>query len=234
MYINFTHLYSKGLSEKDLFILQKIFQKEFILLEPHLSEFERLLDLDLIQYLKGKANTVEGVRISKKGKTFLNQVETMGYTDDIGKLVNMLVELYEARQKPIGNELEVQSRLIWFLSQTGFSGKVIYEAIEEYLMNNDTYTMSLENLIWRPQSKAFSVHKNLKDSRIYDYICKKYRMNQAFFIKDNKGVDISWLSSVANLTPPKKASEELYFTSSYDGDMKHIQKIKKMYLNKSK
>lgn len=231
-YINYNHLYKKGLNETDYHILQKIFQKESILLEPHLSDFKRLFDLGLIQYLKGKENTIEGVRISKKGKTFLNQLEDLEYSDEIGKLNEKLIELYEVNQKHGGNKLEIQNRLTWFISQTGFGADQIIKVIEEYLMNNREYTMSLENLIWKPQSKAFSVHKNLKDSRLYDLFCKKYSMDESFFIENNKGVELEWLYAVAHLNPSKKLENDLYFTGSYESDLEHIKKIKIKYLNK--
>lgn len=234
MYINYQLLYEKGLSDEDLSILQKIFQKEEVLLEPFLDHFERFEDLGLIQYLKKKEGTVKGVRISKKGKALLSQLETMGYSDKIGELVDKLVENYVTRNKHVGTKLEVQDRLIWFIGQTGFSTKVILDSVEEYLTLNSEYTKSLENLLWTPSSKAFSVHKNLKDSKLFDFICQKYNLNQTFIIEDKGGKYVKWLADISALTIPKGLPEELYFTGTYKTDLEHIQLLKKMYLSNLK
>lgn len=231
-YINYNHLYKKGLNDKDYHILQKIFQKETTLLEPHIKDFKKLLDLELIQYLKGKENTVEGVRISKKGKTFLNQLEDLNYTDELGVLIDKLIELYEINNKDYGNKLEIQSRLGWFISQTGFGSSQIMEIVEKYLDENREYTLKLENLIWRPQSQAFSVHKNLKDSRLFEMFRIKWNLDESFYIKDKKGVEMDWLSKISSLEPSKKLKKELYFTGSYESDMQHIVKLKNKYFRK--
>lgn len=229
-YINYELLYSKSMNDVDFHILQKIFQKEDILLEPFKDHFKRFKDLGLIQYLKGKEDSVEGIRISKKGKEFITQLETMGYNDSIGTLVDKLIELYNTNNKHTGNKLEIQNRLIWFIAQTGFSSAVIFKSVEEYLLYNSEFTKSLENLIWTPSSKAFSIHKNLKDSKLYDYICTKYNLNESFFVEDKKGKEITWMASVANLSVPKNLESEAYFTGSYEGDLKHVEELKNKYI----
>ena len=228
-YINYKLLYEKSLSDADFHILQKIFQKEDILLEPFKDHFKQFKDLGLIQYLKGKENTIEGIRISKKGKEFITQLETMGYNDSIGMLVDKLIELYNTNNKHTGNKLEIQNRLIWFIAQTGFSSAVLFNSVEEYLLYNSEYTKSLENLIWTPSSKAFSIHKNLKDSKLYDFICTKYNLNASFFVEDKKGKEIQWLADIANLSVPKNLESENYFTGSYEGDIQHVQELKNKY-----
>lgn len=231
MYINYNLLYSKNLSDIDYHVLQKIFQKEEKLLEPFLDRFNILEELGLIQYLKGKEGQAKGVRISRKGKSFLSQLQTMSYTDSIGSLVESLISLYKTNGKHVGNKLEVQSRLIWFIAQTGFSPKVIRLTVEEYLLDNPEYTMSLENLIWKPASIAFSVHKQLKGSKLYDCICFKYDLNQTFLIETKKNKAIEWLQSVSNLNVPKGVGSELYFTGSYQGDVEQVKKIEEYYFN---
>jgi len=223
-YINYKLLYDKGLSDDDYHLLQKIFQKEEFLLEGFLDRFKHFLDLGLIQYLKDKENTIKGIRISKKGKKFLSDLETKGYTDTIGIILDKLIGMYEVEDKIIGKKLEVKSRLIWFTEQTGFSPTIIIKSVQEYLDNNPEYTMSLENLLWKPQSVAFSVHKNLKQSKLFDVINTKYKLDETFFLKTmNKHNE--WLFSVAKLSPPRKGDDHIYFTGSYKGDLEHINKI---------
>lgn len=229
-YINYKLLYEKDLSDEDFHILQKIFQKETTLLEAYTDTFKRFEELGFIQYLKGQENTAKGIRISKKGKALLSQLETMDYNDKIGDLVDKLIENYNTRNKHVGTKLEVKDRLIWFIAQTGFSTTVILRSVEEYLTLNSEYTKSLENLIWSPPSKAFSVHKNLKDSKLFDFISQKYNLNQTFFIEGKKTKEIRWLDDIAKLEIPKKLKKELYFTGNYEDDLAHKEKIKEQYL----
>ncbi|MDC7251013.1 MAG: hypothetical protein PQJ49_13955 [Sphaerochaetaceae bacterium] len=158
----------------------------------------------------------------------------MDYNDKIGALVDALIENYQTRNKHTGTKLEVQDRLIWFIAQTGFSTKVILSAVEEYLTLNSEYTKSLENLIWTPSSKAFSVHKNLKDSKLFDFICNKYKLNDTFIIENKGGKYVQWLHDVAMLEVPKKLPDEVYFTGSAQTDLEHSDKIKKLYLKNLK
>lgn len=232
MYINYDHLYSKGLTDDDFHLLQKIFQKEEVLLEPLTEQFSKLDELGLIQYLKNQEGTAKGVRISKKGKSFMSQLETLSYNDSVGLLVDNLIGQYEAVNKHIGTKLEVQNRLMWFLGNTGFSSKVIIKTVEEYLAENSTYVKSLENLIWTPPSKAFSIHMNLKDSKLFDLVCKKYRLDETFFIESNNTKEMEWLQGVTKLVTSKSISKDYFFTGSYKTDMEHIEKLKAIYLKK--
>ena len=232
-YINFTYLYKKGLTDQQFLVLQKIFQKDFLLLKDNEQDIKYLLEQNLIQYLssdKGK-HLLENLRVSKKGVNLLNNISEKDYTDEIGVLLKNLTDLYERENKYIGNELEVRNRLIWFVAQTGFNTKTISNIVEEYLMENTEYTLSLENLIWKPQSKAFSVHKNLKDSKLYDLICKKYNLNYDFFLKDiDKNKTLKWLKAVALLPyPPKNIDTKLLFTGDRLKDIAHINSIRLEY-----
>lgn len=233
-YINFKLLYEKGLSDHEYLLLQKVFQKDILLLEPFKDDLKPLFDKGLIQYLKGKEGILEAVRISKKGKDFISQLSTMDYNDNVGQILEAILELYQSHNKPIGTKLEVKSRLIWFVTETGFSSKVIISAVEEYLSINTEYTKSLENLLWTPASKAFSVHKNLKDSKLFDFICLKYNLNETFIVEGKGGKEMEWLGNVSRLEVPKKLTPELYFTGSMETDLEHITKLKKLYFLKMK
>ncbi len=230
MYINYKLLYESGLSNKDFHILQMIFQKEDVLLEAHISCFKRFEKLELIQYIKAQKSKSKAIRVSKKGKSLLSNLGVMSFNNNLGDLIESLISLYETHQKYVGNKLEVQSRLIWFVAQTGFSSKVIHSSTEEYLNDNPEFTKSLENLIWTPSSKAFSIHKNLKNSKLYDFICQKYKLDENFLIENKKGKHIAWLQTVSSIIVPKTLQKELYFTNSYETDVIHVEKLKKQYL----
>ena len=124
MYINYKLLYEQGLDDNDYHNLQKIFQKEDFFLALHCSdrELDKYETMNLIQYTKSGKDRLDRVRISKKGKSFLTNLEVMDYTESIAACVSSVVNLYEASEKHVGNKLEVQNRMTWFTSQTGFNG----------------------------------------------------------------------------------------------------------------
>lgn len=235
-YINYTLLYEKNLSDNDFHILQKIFQKDTILLKPFLSEFKRLEELELISYLKGKENTAEGVRISLKGKTLLDQLSQMNYSDDIGKLVDSVIQLYEVHNVETGKKAEIINKATWFVQETGLNVDKIYELIENYITymkeNNKEYIIHLTNLFWKPKS-VFSVHKNLSESFLYDMFCKKYKIDPTKSIKVNN-VKIKWIKQISSLKTPKTLPKELTLTGSVKTDNELIDKFNNILIEELK
>lgn len=232
-YINFKMMYSKGLSTDDYITLQMILQQEATFLKEKEDLFPKYEGFGFVQYIKGKGELSERIRLTKEGLSILKQIATPNLTDEVAVLSNSVIEMYETQQKPVGNTFTVQDRLLWFLSETGFTTDSIYQTVEEYLQTSGEYTMSLENLFWRPTSKAFSVHKKLEESKLYDIMCAKYKINKFFFTK-KRGVSVEWMFDVSKLQLPKKMDKEFYFTGSYEGDFKHILEMKKQLIKKAR
>jgi hypothetical protein len=217
--------------------LQKIFQKETFLLTIHCTEMQlhKYEEMGLIQYNKNGGDIYDRVRISRKGKTLLSNLEKGEFSSEIAELCDKIINDYEVAEKHVGNRLEVQNRLTWFIYNTGFSTKVVGDAVEEYLIDNSEYTLSLENLLWKPPSKAFSVHMNLKDSKLYDILCNKYKLNHNFFTADKKfDRSTQWLFEVSKLKVPKKLQPEFYITGSFESDNNALNKLKGMFFNQMK
>ena len=232
MYINYELMFKKGISLEELNTLIQINQKEGKLLEG--KDFSRFEELNLVTYVKPVKDIYNSVRLSKNGKTFLDALTTKGFTEEVGNLLKKLTELYELSNKDTGNLLEVRKRLIWFIEETGFSEKVIYNAVDTYLTDNSEYTMNLDNLLWRAPSKAFSVHYNLKDSRLFDIISKQFRLPITFFVKDSITVEETWLRAISHLNIPKKLDNSLYFTGSYKTELEFQQMLKVKLAEKMK
>ena len=135
--------------------------------------------------------------------------------------------MYTTAGKPTGLKLKTESRLIWFMAQTGFGSKPILSVVEEYLETSGDFTSSLQNLIWKPSS-IYAVHKSLNDSKLYDLMCKKHKLNDEFFLKKNKGKKVEYLSALARLQVPTGSS--VYLTGSKKGDEELLLKFKKEYL----
>lgn len=216
-YINYRKLYSNGLNNTDYHLMQCLFQKEpeCVLGAYPPSSFVKLADMGFIDYKN---------KLTKRGRKYLIDVSEAGYDDSIGELTNELVELYESVRKPTGTSLNVQDNLVWFISVTGFSNKAVAGSVSDYLAESGQYTKRLDNLIWTPASKAFSVHKNLKDSPLFELMCRKYNLNKEFYM-ERRDKQTEWLFDLSRLKVPKRG-DGLWFTDS-KGDEAHINSAKR-------
>lgn len=222
-YINYQLLYQRDLTERDYHTLQKIIQKDFGLIEK--KDCLNIIRLGFIEETKG------GYKLSKKGAKLISQLSTPKLTEGIVQLSEMLIEQYETLGKPYGVKAQVQSRISWFHYTTGISLKEIYQTTLDYLNENIDYTLSLENLFWRPQSKAFSVSYRLQDSRLFDEWCKKRDIDSETFLTNRKTKLLQWLFDISKLSIPKRMGTEYTFTGSIEGDIKALEKINNEYKN---
>lgn len=229
MYINFKLLYEKGILMTELITLLAINQKEAHLLKE--IPFEYFEEQGWIEYTKQGKTPEEKVRLSKNGKALVDALTTRGASEEILNTVTELVELYEHYGKEPGNTLEIRDRLIWFINATGFGVKPIKDCVETYLSNSGDYTMRLDNLLWKPQSSAFSVSFNLSDSRLFDIMIKRYKLPINFFLKpsDKRTVKETWLFDMLKLKVPSKLPEEQYWTGSEEGDKEALKRLKSQF-----
>ena len=228
MYINFKLMYEKGILMSELVVLLAINQKEAYLLQS--IPFEYLEEQEFVTYVKGTGPKEERVRLSPNGKALLDALTTKGMSEELLNTVHELIEIYEHYGKETGNTLEIRDRLNWFVNATGFSLPVIKNMVEEYLSNKSDFIMKLDNLIWKPQSSAFSVHYNLSDSKLFDMIMKKYKLPINFFLKPTekrKAKDI-WLFDIMKLKVPNRLPEEYYWTGSEKTDKEALNRLKKL------
>lgn len=176
-HINLTYLISKKITVKRWLILQLVYQKESeqlrTLLQDQSSHFNWFEENGFIKFVKTPKDKFKSVRIGKKGKELLSKSSIMNNSEEIEELCSTLIEEYESMNKPTGTRLNVLDNLIWFISKTDFPLSDIEDSITTYLHNSGEFTKRLDNLIWTPASKAFSVHKNLKDSMLYDILIKE-------------------------------------------------------------
>ena len=226
MYINFQQLARCNITQNELLLLVKISQKDsqFITAEDK-DGVDKLLKEELVELTKQGKTIRERLRVSKKGKQFLRNVETANYTDEIQYLEEKLVKLYEGYDKDIGLRADVKNRLTWFVSETGFRIDIIEKYVDLYLQETEhKYIKTLANLIWTPQSIAFSVKFNLKDSKLFDIICKNMNLQQSVFL-DKRDKELEYLFQYGTVKPPKGLDEDLYYTGSYKGDEEHFLKL---------
>ena len=229
MYINFKLMYEKGILMTELTALLAINQREAYLFQS--IPFEYFEEQDLITYVKGSGPKEERVRLSANGKALLDALTTKDMSEELLNTVHELIEIYEHYGKETGNTLEIRDRLNWFVNATGFSLSVIKTMVEEYLSNKSDYIMRLDNLIWKPQSSAFSIHYNLSDSKLFDMIMRKYKLPINFFLKpsDKRKAKDTWLFDIMKLKVPTKLPNECYWTGSEKGDKEALVRLKKEF-----
>lgn len=234
-YINYKLLFEKGFTLEDYHVLNMLNQKEYVFLEAFSDTLDKFIELGIAGYKKGKEGSLNFLRIDARGVKLLEELHTYNFSIDIEEVQKNIEGLYEVNGNFIGKRLKIRENLIWFKQVTIFNNKIIVDTVSEYLHSqNPDYIMSLENLIWRPQSKAFSVHKTLKDSLLYELVCKKYKIDTAFFENKKSTKEVNWLDTVSRLVPSKAINSELYFTGSMRTDLEHIEKVKVEYFKRMK
>lgn len=228
MYINFELMNKKGILMSELVTLIAINQKEAYLLKD--IPFDSLEDDGLITFLKGPGSKEETVRLSKNGKALLDALTTRGASEELLELCQDLMDLYSFYGKEGGNILEVRDRLIWFIQATGFSPKVIKEEVESYLSKSE-FILRLDNLIWKPQSSAFSVNFNLSDSRLFELIRNRFSLPVTFYLKpsDKRKVGESWLFNIMKLKVPRGLPPEQYWTGSEKTDKEALKRLQTQF-----
>lgn len=225
MYISFD-LISQRMSVISFLALQSIKQKDVYHLACE-DETAALIEEGYAERCKNGS-----IKLTSKGSSFLESVSNMEITPEVEELTDKLMALYISRGKKVGRRLEVASRLAWFVSTSLFKDKLIEDAVSEYLTTSGEYTSSLENLIWKPQN-VMTVHKSLKDSRLYDIIATKYKLNSTKLEETNKSREMRWMTAIAKLPePPKNLCVDYTFTGSASKDIEVIRRIKKHLLEK--
>lgn len=230
MYMNFRQLVSSGMTPYDLANLLAIRQKENVVIEAiEADDIDRYISTGIVEKLKSGV-----MRLTSKGTSFLGYIETPELTDDILETLKTMIAMYEAYSKDIGvSRKEAESRLCWFMGNTSFKKDVILQVTQSYIEESGDYTMSLCNFIWKPPSQAFSVHKDLKNSKLFDMIADKFRLSTEPYLDNKKSKEMDWLFSVARLPdPPSRGNPDYLFTGDSAKDKERLKNIKTYLFNK--
>lgn len=230
MYINFRQLAASDMTPNDLANLLAIRQKDTVMIEAMLEkDAGRYIELGLVEKLKSGV-----MRLTNKGTSFVNYIETPEMTDEVLETLKIMIGMYESYSKDIGvSRKEAESRLCWFMGNTSFKKEVILQVTESYIAESGDYTMSLCNFIWKPSSQAFSVHMNLKNSKLFDLIAEKFKIATEPYLEPKKNKEMDWLFAVSKLpTPPAKGNPDYLFTGSAETDKERLKNIKTYLFNK--
>lgn len=224
MYISFD-LITQHMSLNSFLALQSVKQKESF------NEFfsEELKSLEDEKYIEKCKNG--NYKLTSKGGAFLTLVTESLVDPAVDNLAQELIAMYIGRGKKPGRQMEIVSRLAWFIDASMFNDNIIKDAVSEYLVTSGEYTSSLENLIWKPQN-LMTTHKKLKDSKLFDIIACKYGILKFNYDGTDKSKKMKWLTAVAKLpAPPSNISPELTITGDVKRDVQSISRIKRVLLN---
>lgn len=220
MYINFKFLTSSGLDLHQVMTMIAINQGEEMFYAERTGILKFLCDGGYAEKQKNGRH-----KLTDKGKAFTEALEKTESSKDVEELTLELYAMYTDRGKPTGNKKEIEDNLAWFCAHTNFSNKAVTDTVSDYLVKAGEYTMSLSNLVWKAPN-VFAAHKNLKNSRLFDEVAAKFKINPSFYLLDKKSRAEEWMFAVSRLPQPP-VGEGLHISGSRDGDIEGIQLVKK-------
>lgn len=219
--INFEYLIKSGITEYEYLLMVKVFQKDMHLISKDDKEsVDKLLEEGYFTLLKTGKTIKDKLRISPKGKSFLEKVSVAKVDDEVIALDKELREIYEGYSKIVGKD--VLKKLAWFKDETGFKNSVIISAVRTHL-DEDSFTYTLSNLIWKGEN-IFAAKWDLESSYLFELICKTFNYNRHIFV-DKKDKEAHFLLKFGTTLPPKGLPSDWYISGSYEGDVSHITNL---------
>lgn len=177
MYINFKMLKSKELSHSDLVLLQASKQNK---VEDLSYVIEKFSDLDIdpleekgyLTYIAGKKKDSKAskLRLSKKGVTLLEVLETPEITEEDLVLYDWMHEIYTLDGKLIGNKKRTRIYIAEFRVHSGIERNELAHLLEVFLRDdkNMAYNNKLEFAFFKP-ANLFQTKFELDQSRLWQY-----------------------------------------------------------------
>jgi len=203
-YFNFQRAYSKyNISPLDLLVMQLIHQNERsdedttdMIARYITDEFKKFLEENgYSKNLKNKKlNDIERIRLTKKGRKLLNDLQKRGSFKKEDEVIAEWIEgVYKKRDNYVKSNLtELKRRVQWFREETGIDrnrlatlvkcflddtfiqdddiGKNFNEQFKEFKQSNPRAVLSLkaENIMWTPPDR-YAKYYQLENSPLYQY-----------------------------------------------------------------
>lgn len=190
MYINFKLLSSREVSPLELMLLIACRQnqsgesaqviKEYYHETPGLESMEQR---GYIEYIKGKKGQEpwDKIRLSKRGKDFLEDIETPEVTADDLKVYEWLEAIYKNSERIIGNRKKTKMYIACFRAQSSIEKNRLAYLCQCFINDSDNmeYNLKLEFMFFKPDN-VYSTRFDLEQSRLYKY----YLKHQEYFDKE--------------------------------------------------
>lgn len=177
-YFNTELAKDKGLHPIDIFILQLLHQNksddtsEDIALIMDDDSMKRLHAFGLMEMIKGtkKMDEFQKLRLSKKGKKWLSDLQTYNIVENDVKVFESLKAIYIEEGKEVGSEKKTKELIAWFRNETGFNHRQIWLIAKKFVNDVDRmeYSKVLEYAFWK-STNHFQVQPKLEDSKMFSY-----------------------------------------------------------------
>lgn len=171
MYLTFS-LYN--LQPQDLYYIFAVKQIETEINIPN-DTLQRFKDLDLITTIKGKPNQEERLRIrlSSKGKKFLEDLSTPEVTEDSLRIYEWIKNIYLSEGKALGNQKKTKMYIAQFSAESEIKQNCLAYLIKSFTNDESEMEWSkvLQYLFFKGES-VFNIRFDLHSSRLYQYYLK--------------------------------------------------------------
>lgn len=187
-YINFKLLEEKDIRPNEYLILQAAYQNSFedtseviSLLVTDDQRFEDLINSGYLKYIKGtkKQNQLQKLRIDKKGKKLLEDVESTDVTEEDLKIADWLINLYKKEGKEIGNKKKTKEYIANFRINSGINKNKLAYLCQKFLYDNLENSNKLEYVFFKPKG-VYNTRFDINESWLYRY----YEKNKEKFDKE--------------------------------------------------
>lgn len=198
MYINFKIMKSKGLSAKDVVLLQMFKQNrsedtsEYISweLEGDESSLNSFEEDGLISYVKAKSKKetkFNTVRLSKKGNKILEDLATFQVMEEDMRVYEWLKTRYLEFEKEIGSEKKGLELCAWFRNESGITKNNLIILCRSFMADEEQmkWSLMLQYLFWKPDAHNRYQKPRLENSKLWLYYEKHKDFFEAEFLKQS-------------------------------------------------
>jgi len=181
MYINAKLLTQRGLSLLEHSLLCIIRQQKFedntelLETELHLPILEKLIDLELITFIKPKNKSqkdFERIRLTDKGRNWLEDIETPEVQEEHLKMRDYLIQMYlshEDKERVVGNKKLIGIYISVLQSYLGLDIYRFYYLCE-FFLSEHIFTKKLENIFMDRNKIRYGEFKNhIEDSALFQF-----------------------------------------------------------------
>lgn len=146
----------------------KWLNNEFIVLQAIQQKQKDDFEEKVLESLLAKELINEKHKITPKGTKLLREVGVLGLTEESKYLTKKLINLYESHGLLIKNKKRVGGLVAWFIGETGYEPRHIYEKVQEYILSvsEKMYVSELGNLFWKAPN-VYATKYTLDDSKLY-------------------------------------------------------------------
>jgi hypothetical protein len=185
MWINFTVFNKSGLEFSDLIFLAAISQTETDWLIENLTDaiYNRFDGLFLVKHIKPKnkkEHLYGSLRLSDKGKQFLNDLEEAEAEEQDTKVYDWLSKYYLNAGKEIGNRKRTLNHIKDFRIKSGIQKNNLIKLCTDFLTENEERSNKLEFVFYYPKT-VFATRFQLEDSWLFTHYLKKENYFKSIF-----------------------------------------------------